>query len=194
LLLVRLREWENAAAVYTEQKMSDETRELKPAELAELLRATGKSIVTEISTLPADVARWHPAPGEWCALEVLGHFIEAERRGFANRVRDVLQKDGVRFETWDPPAVAAARKDHDRSTTELLFEFRDLRRDSAALVERLRPEDLQRGGDHPGIGRLTIRDLIHEWVHHDREHYKQLLTVVQGALWPSMGNCQKFSE
>ena len=36
-------------------------------------------------------------------------------------------------------------------------------------------------------------DLIHEWVHHDRNHVRQVLANVQGYVWPAMGNAQKFS-
>jgi len=39
-----------------------------------------------------------------------------------------------------------------------------------------------------------VRDLLHEWVHHDRNHTKQLLSVVQARVWPSMGNARKFAE
>jgi hypothetical protein len=32
-----------------------------------------------------------------------------------------------------------------------------------------------------------------ERVHHDRNHFKQMLTNVQGYAWAQMGNAQKFS-
>jgi predicted nucleic acid-binding Zn ribbon protein len=41
-------------------------------------------------------------------------------------------------------------------------------------------------------GRLTVRDLLHEWIHHDRNHTKQLLAIAQERVWPHMGNSQKF--
>lgn len=42
---------------------------------------------TEVAGL---LATWHPAEGEWCVNEVLGHLIEAEARGFAGRIRQIL--------------------------------------------------------------------------------------------------------
>jgi len=39
-----------------------------------------------------------------------------------------------------------------------------------------------------------VGDLLHEWVHHDRNHTKQLLSVAQARVWPSMGNARKFAE
>ena len=53
------------------------------------------------------------------------------------------------LETWDPPAVAEARRDHLRPAAELAAEFADLRRDGVALVRALRVDDLSRVGIHP---------------------------------------------
>ena len=62
-----------------------------------------------------------------------------------------------------------------------------------ALARRLGPADLGRGGHHPTVGYLRVGDLLHEWVHHDRNHLKQILANVQAYAWPHMGNSQKFS-
>src|SRR5262249_55610615 len=76
---------------------------------------------------------------------------------------------------------------------DLLVEFAALRQDSIALARRLRPDQLARGGQHPKVGHLRVNDLLHEWVHHDRNHHKQILANVQAYAWPHMGNSQKFS-
>jgi hypothetical protein len=39
-----------------------------------------------------------------------------------------------------------------------------------------------------------VRDLLQEWVHHDRNHHRQVLANVQAYAWPAMGNTQKFSS
>jgi len=67
-------------------------------------------IQAELSALPTPVLAWHPAPGEWCAKEVLGHLIETEKRGFAGRIRIILKSDSPQLEGWDQEAVARARK------------------------------------------------------------------------------------
>jgi hypothetical protein len=72
------------------------------------------------------------------------------------------------------------------------MEFMGLRHDSVMLVRDLTPADLTRGGTHPEVGHLIVRDLLHEWVHHDRNHTKQLLSIAQARVWPHMGNAQGF--
>ena len=147
----------------------------------------------ELGALPERVVSWHPAAGAWCAKEVVGHLIEAERRGFAGRIRIILSADRPLLQTWDQIDVARARGDCGRTSGALLDELAGLRRDSARLVRALTAADLDRAGQHPKVGVLRVRDLLAEWVHHDRNHIRQALANVQAYVWPAMGNSQKFS-
>ena len=60
-------------------------------------------------------------------------------------------------------------------------------------METLTEADLARGGDHPQVGFLTAGDLLHEWVHHDANHLRQILATLQAYTWPHMGAAQRFS-
>jgi hypothetical protein len=166
---------------------------LAPREVAKLLESAAAAIRAELAALPDGVLGWHPAPGEWCAKEVLGHLIESERRGFAGRIRIILASDEPRLDSWEQVEIARARRDCDRPGPALVAEFDALRRDSVVLLAGLRTGDLARGGLHPKVGHLRVGDLLHEWVHHDRNHLRQLLANVQAAAWPHMGNARRFS-
>ena len=67
--------------------MTPGPRLLRPTEAGRLLESAVAAIRAELAALPDDVLAWHPALGEWCAKEVLGHLIESEGRGFAGRIR-----------------------------------------------------------------------------------------------------------
>ena len=114
---------------------------LGPDRIADLLAASATTVVAELLAL-GDAGGWRPEPGEWSANECVGHLIEAERRGFAGRIRTILAADRRtsrrRSRRWDPPAVAEARRDHLRSGAELAAEFDALRADGVALVRGLR--------------------------------------------------------
>ncbi len=166
---------------------------LAPAEVAALLPATVAALRAELSALPERVLAWHPAPGEWCVKEVLGHLIEADHRGFAGRIRIILAADTPVLERWEPPDVARARGDCAKPAAALRAELTAMRQDSAALVRGLREADLDRAGRHLTVGLLRVRDLLQEWVHHDRNHLRQALANVQAYVWPAMGNSQKFA-
>ena len=169
---------------------------LAPDRIADLLDASGSTVVAELIAL-GDAGGWRPEPGEWSANECVGHLIEAERRGFAGRIRRILAGSGndapVELEGWDPPAVAEARADHLRDGAELADEFASLRADGVRLVRGLGPTDLERSGLHPDVGLLRVDELLGEWVHHDRNHVRQMLAVTQARVWAQMGNAQRFS-
>jgi DinB superfamily len=167
---------------------------LTPAEIAPLLDAAMTTLRAELGSLPERVLSAHPAQGEWCAKEIVGHLIEAERRGFAGRIRTILVETNPRLEGWDPDEVAQARGDCVRPIAELLTELAEIRPQSTALVRGLQDADLARAALHPKVGRITVSDILQEWVHHDRNHIKQALAGVQAYVWPAMGNTQKFSR
>jgi hypothetical protein len=172
--------------------MTVATQPLAPREVASLLESMRAAMSAELGALSDEVAGWHPASGEWCAKECLGHMMEAERRGFNGRIRTILAASDPTLPGWDQEAVERERNDCARSVNDLLAEFNALRTDSVALVNNLKPADLQRGGTHEKVGYVRIGDLIQEWVHHDRNHFRQLQANVQAYVYPSMGNCQKF--
>lgn len=171
---------------------------LLPSAIADLLAATITTVDAEVRGLGLD-AGWRPAPGEWSANECVGHLIEAERRGFAGRIRVVLEAGTARpdlppdLEDWDPPAVAEARRDHLRDGAVLVAEFASLRAAGVALVRSLVAGDMALVGVHPAVGELRVDELLGEWVHHDRNHVRQLLAVTQARVWAQMGNARRFT-
>src|SRR5262245_8507625 len=93
---------------------ASEPRPLESGEVAALLAASGAALSSEIESLPPALLTWQPGPEEWCALQVIGHLIETEKRGFAGRIRTILAQPGVRLSGWDPDAVASERRDAER--------------------------------------------------------------------------------
>ena len=171
------------------------TRErLDPYRIADLIGASAAIVETEMRALGDDLCRWRPAPGEWCANEVVGHLVEADLRGFTGRIRTLLAEDDPAFEGWDQPAVAAGRGDCAKPSERLLDEFMELRTEGVALVRGLTKAQLKRAGRHGVVGRLTVADIAAEWIHHDRNHIRQLLAIGQAAAWPQMGNARRFSD
>ncbi len=167
---------------------------MTPAEAADVLETSGQAYVTILRSIPPDAASWRPAPEEWCANECLGHIIEAERRGFAGRIRLILGADNPRLEPWDHRAVARERHDCEKRPEEVIQEFEPLRRESLVMLRSLREDQLAREGAHPRVGRLSVNDLIHEWVHHDGNHLRQVVANIQAYVWPKMGNSRRFSN
>ena len=166
------------------------SRALTTAEVADLLESTCALIEAEMKALGDEGCSFHFKDGEWCVNECVGHIIEAEKRGFGGRIKDILA--GKPLLAWDQRQVARDRKDCERMSQSVFMEFMGIRHDSVTMVRGLKPSDLGKSGVHPEVGELRVSDLLHEWVHHDRNHTRQLLNVQQERVYPNMGNSQKF--
>jgi hypothetical protein len=167
---------------------------LNASRVADLLEASRAAIEAELRALGDDLARWRPGPDEWSATEAVGHIIEADRRGFAGRIRRILEQDGVAEQGWDQLAVARERKDVERPLAAILAELGEVRSAGIATVRSLRPDDLDRHATHGTVGRVTIGELLQEWVFHDRNHLRQVLLSAQARVWPAMGNTRRFTR
>jgi hypothetical protein len=166
------------------------SRELTSAEVAGLLESTCALIEAEMKALGDEGCSFHFKDGEWCVNECVGHIIEADKRGFGGRIRDILA--GKPLKAWDQAQVARDRKDCERMSQSVFMEFMGPRHDYITMVRALGPSDLDRSAVHPKVGELRVRDLLHEWVYHDRNHTRQLLAIQQERVYPHMGNSQKF--
>jgi hypothetical protein len=88
----------------------------------------------------------------------------------------------------------ARHKDCKRDGFDLIAELEAMRQENTQFITQLTPEQLERSGIHPNIGKLRVVDLIFEWVHHDRNHMKQILSNIQDYIWPDLGNAQRFFQ
>jgi hypothetical protein len=167
---------------------------MTPGEVADLLESSGQAFASTLNAIAPGVASWHPAPGEWCVNEVVGHVIVTEKNGFGGRIRVILGADEPDLPKYDRDGLQKTRDDCARDPKALAHEMVEVRGQSLELIRSLRPEQLRRGGLHPDVGRLTVDDLLHEWVHHDGNHLRQALANVQAYVWQHMGNARRFSR
>lgn len=164
------------------------------ADIERMLTATPAMVWAELQGMSDPLRRWRPGPREWCALDVLGHLTEADMRAFLNRIILLREEPGARFQGWDPDAVAAARRDHEKDAQALLDEFAKVRALGVSVVRELQPADLALTGVHPDVGELSVANLLAEWVAHDRAHLAQIGSIVRAAMLPGMGNAAAFGH
>ncbi len=122
------------------------------------------------SAVPLELLARPPASQEWSALECLQHLVDTERYVFPVRIRAVLA--GQAFPAFNPHG------DETRSKSQPLLavlapEFSRLRRESLAVLAQVRPGDLELRAEHPELGPVTMRELLHQWVGHDLMHTVQ---------------------
>ena len=129
--------------------------------------------------LPSAWADGTEGPGSWSPAMVVEHMAGEERANWIPRARSILQPGGPRA----LPAidrVAPATRGDPRALAMLLDEFSVLRRESLSTLAswRLTQEDLEREGEHPEFGRVTLGQLLATWVAHDLSHLAQIARVM----------------
>lgn len=154
------------------------------------LRAAPRVLRDLIDALPDRAIVWHPRSGAWCVKEIVGHLSEEDKRDFGGRIRLMLDEDEPRLPVNDQGEVARMRRDCDKDMGSLLDEFSTVRAASVAFLSKLRENQLQRGGVRSKVGRVQVRDLLHEWVYHDLSHFGQIGANVQDYLRPQLGSLQ----
>ena len=115
----------------------------------------------------------------WSPFDVIGHLIHGERTDWMPRVKIILEHGEERaFDTFDRFAQFVASEG--RTLANLLDEFATLRRDNLRELARLRltGADLDRRGQHPAFGAVTLRQLLATWVAHDLDHVVQISRVL----------------
>jgi hypothetical protein len=122
-----------------------------------------------LATLPMDLLRRPPAPGEWSAMECLRHLRDTEQDVFPCRVRAFLE--GRDLVPYDPDAER--RQDTDESSVALAEDFARLRAESLSLLRQVPTADLNREVHHGEYGQVRLAELLHEWAAHDLMHTVQ---------------------
>lgn len=135
--------------------------------------------------LDGDLLARPPAPGEWSALQCLGHACDTEATVFAARVRAIVTGQPS-FPGYDPD-VESTPVDTDTDRVALAARHAALRAESLALLGTLVPGDLGRTSHHAELGVVTLGQLFNEWAAHDLMHVVQAERAVMQAFIPGSG-------
>lgn len=165
---------------------------LDMGEVMRVLHNTAIVLRQRVIALPDRAVARHPGPAKWCIKEIIGHLSEEDKRDFVGRIQSMLNDPDPILELNDQEEVARLRHDCDKNLHDLLDEFETVRCNSISFVMKLGVTELDRLGVHPKVGRIGIRELLHEWIYHDLNHLRQIDANVQRFLWDHLGNMQRF--
>jgi hypothetical protein len=121
-------------------------------------------------------------------FDVMGHLIDGEETDWIPRARIILAKGpDLRFEPYDRFRHRA--RNTGASLDALLTEFDTLRTKNLDLLHswKLGPRELDLPGQHPSLGRVTLRQLLAAWVVHDLGHVAQVARVMAKQYTDEVG-------
>lgn len=139
-----------------------------PAALRMLVRETGERL------------RVRPGPGEWSALECLGHITDGELV-VAGRYRWILAHDEPEIVGYDQALWVDRLRHQEDDVDHLLDLFEALRASNLELWAKLSPAERARIGIHRERGPESIDLTFRLAAGHDRIHLAQARRAVEAA-------------
>ena len=182
-----LLQWKSQPGV----KIEDMQQDLKHT--LSLLERTPATLNAWLRDLPDAWTRENEGENTWSAYDVVGHLIHGERTDWMARAKRILEFGETRpFEPFD--RLAQNRKSQSKTLPELLDEFTRLRAKNLdeLRVLSLRPEDMERRGQHPALGTVTLAELLATWAAHDLTHLHQISRIMAHQYRQAVGPWSKF--
>jgi hypothetical protein len=152
-----------------------------------VLERTPATIRALLEGLPDTWLTATEGEGTWSPYDVIGHLIHGERSDWIPRTRHILSDDDRPFEPFDRNAQFT--ESQGRTLTELLRTFTELRRENMMALRSLNltEADLEKEGQHPELGEVTLSQLLATWVVHDLDHVAQIARTMAKAYGKATG-------
>jgi hypothetical protein len=153
--------------------------QMEVVQAVSVLERTPAALSGLLAGLPEVWVTGNEGAGTFSPREVLGHLIHGEETDWIPRAEIILASGENRpFTPFDRFGFRGWLEG--TSTAELLERFARLRRESLVRLDAfaLTRADLERRGTHPGLGPVTLGQLLAAWVVHDLGHITQVARVM----------------
>ena len=154
----------------------------------EVLERTPDTFRALLDGIDEQWSRATEGPETFSPFDVVGHLIDGEETDWIPRARIILARGpDPRFEPYD--RFRHRVRNPDRSLESLLAEFAELRTKNLELLRswKLTARELALPGEHPGLGHVTLQQLLAAWVVHDLGHIAQAARVMAKQYRDAVG-------
>lgn len=158
-----------------------------------LLSRTPAVLDTLLRDLPEVWTLRNEGENTWNTFDVVGHLIHSERANWIPRARILLEFGETKpFERID--RLAQVRESAGKSMVQLLDEFAHLRSANIGHLRawNLTQEDLERRGQHPTLGAVTLSELLAAWAAHDMTHLHQIARIMAHQYREAVGPWSRY--
>jgi hypothetical protein len=169
-----LSEDNTAGAVLRCVDMNPYATHLEDRDPLQLIGATLPRLQSLMETIGPGRAGNAPAPGKWCAREILCHLADSEVV-FAVRLRHTLAEPHHVIQPFDQDQWAKTYSAFDAASA--LAVFSSVRQWNLALIRAAAPEAFAKPVTHPERGTMTFQTLVETMAGHDLNHLKQLEAI-----------------
>ncbi|PYV55246.1 MAG: hypothetical protein DMG91_12585 [Acidobacteria bacterium] len=139
----------------------------------DVLAQTAPALEDIVRENSAEVLRTRPFQGKWTPNEIVGHLSDSEWvNGY--RTRLILCEDNPTILGMNQDFWVTCQRHNDRSPSELVEIFRDLRRLNLRSWKAISSESLKRTGQHNERGPESLGLMLRMLAGHDLSHLDQI--------------------
>jgi uncharacterized damage-inducible protein DinB len=157
------------------------------------LTRTPAALKAMLSGLPRNWTENNEGPETWSAYDVIGHLIHGERVDWIARAKIILEHGEAHpFDPFD--RFAQFEESEGKTLGELLEEFAALRERNLETLREMKISagDFEKTGQHPALGRVTLKELLATWVTHDLDHIAQIARTMAKQYMTEVGPWQAY--
>ena len=143
-----------------------------------IVRSTPDRLKAALAGVPKKLLTWRPAPGKWSIHEIVCHMRDAERLGYLHRYTEILAKDNPTFPDVDGDALALERQYRRLNLREVLRDWRAARKESLAIVKKVKTDQWLRVGTHELAGPMSLEAILQrQALGNDEAHLAQIADI-----------------
>ncbi len=158
-----------------------------------VLARTPATLRAMLKDLPRGWVENNEGPDTWNPYDVVGHLIHGEQTDWVQRAKIILDQGEARpFDPFD--RFAQFEESKGKTLEEMLVEFAVLRERNLATLRELNINATQLGktGQHPALGKVTLKELLATWVAHDLDHTAQIARTMAKQYASEVGPWQAY--
>lgn len=145
----------------------------------EPLRAFPAELRALLESAPRAKLRQRATDGSFALIEHAWHLADLEVEGYGLRIEKLLAEDNPRLPDFKGDEIAERRRYLELELEPALRRFEDARAVNLARIETLSEEQMQRGGEQEGVGRVTIARVVEMMAEHDAGHAAELHALLK---------------
>ncbi|MGH9934614.1 MAG: DinB family protein [Blastocatellia bacterium] len=158
-----------------------------------VLSRTPEALKSILNGLPRNWVDNNEGPETWNPFDVVGHLVHGERTDWIQRAKIILEQGEARpFDPFD--RFAQFEESKGKTLGDLLDEFAELRERNLAILGEMKisAAELDKTGQHPALGRVTLKELLSTWVTHDLDHIAQIARTMAKQYASEVGPWQAY--
>jgi uncharacterized damage-inducible protein DinB len=140
-----------------------------PSSLSTRLQYQHKSLVDIIDGLTDELIRRQVIPGKWSIFENIVH-LQTYQHVFCDRVKKMLEENNPSFPRYTADADPEFLDNCGKTTREIMGDMITTRKEMSSGSLSFKEKDLERTGNHPVFGTMTITQWLNFFLLHEAYH------------------------